>query len=131
MTVDRGITGSEHRAPLGNDYICNDLHPVHAEWLGSGGPGPAVAGEVPFLMKDVVLLAAAIYPRKQDVVRMSLHNEKTDTASRNRLHASPTAKVTCRRVCVSVNFLTDLHHLEHDPEKWIPVFGKDHAPTKI
>jgi len=19
---------------------------------------------------------------------------------------------------------------EHDPEKWIPVFGKDHAPTK-
>ena len=22
------------------------------------------------------------------------------------------------------------HLLEHDPEKWIPVFGKDHAPTK-
>src|ERR1700747_1871383 len=20
--------------------------------------------------------------------------------------------------------------LEHDPEKWIPVFGKDHAPTR-
>jgi hypothetical protein len=20
--------------------------------------------------------------------------------------------------------------LEHDPEKWIPVFGKDHAPAK-
>jgi hypothetical protein len=20
--------------------------------------------------------------------------------------------------------------LEHDPEKWVPVFGKDHAPTK-
>ena len=20
--------------------------------------------------------------------------------------------------------------LEHDPEKWIPIFGKDHAPTK-
>jgi hypothetical protein len=20
--------------------------------------------------------------------------------------------------------------LEHDPEKWIPVFGKDHAPSK-
>jgi len=20
--------------------------------------------------------------------------------------------------------------LEHDPEKWEPVFGKDHAPTK-
>src|SRR3981081_4551258 len=22
-------------------------------------------------------------------------------------------------------------YLEHDPEKWAPVFGKDHAPTKI
>jgi hypothetical protein len=21
-------------------------------------------------------------------------------------------------------------HLEHDPEKWNPVFGKDHAQTK-
>jgi thiamine pyrophosphate-dependent acetolactate synthase large subunit-like protein len=21
------------------------------------------------------------------------------------------------------------HRLEHDPEKWIPVFGKDHAQT--
>jgi hypothetical protein len=21
-------------------------------------------------------------------------------------------------------------HLEHDPEKWKPVFGKDHAQTK-
>jgi hypothetical protein len=23
------------------------------------------------------------------------------------------------------------HVLEHDPEKWIPVFRKDHAPSKI
>jgi hypothetical protein len=23
-----------------------------------------------------------------------------------------------------------LRQLEHDPEKWIPVFGKDHAPPK-
>jgi hypothetical protein len=23
-----------------------------------------------------------------------------------------------------------LHPKEHDPEKWIPVFGKDHAPPK-
>jgi hypothetical protein len=21
--------------------------------------------------------------------------------------------------------------LEHDPEKWLPVFGKDHAQTKL
>jgi len=24
----------------------------------------------------------------------------------------------------------DLTTLEHDPEKWMPVFRKDHAPTK-
>jgi uncharacterized membrane protein YkgB len=35
---------------------------------------PAMAGEVPFLMKDVVLLAVSIYLLKQDVVRMSLSN---------------------------------------------------------
>jgi hypothetical protein len=23
-----------------------------------------------------------------------------------------------------------LQRLEHDPEKWMPVFRKDHAPTK-
>jgi hypothetical protein len=21
--------------------------------------------------------------------------------------------------------------MEHDPEKWVPVFGKDHAPEKV
>ena len=26
--------------------------------------------------------------------------------------------------------ITQRRKLEHDPEKWIPVFGKDHAPTK-
>jgi hypothetical protein len=27
--------------------------------------------------------------------------------------------------------LADAHlKLEHDPEKWVPVFGKDHAPPK-
>jgi uncharacterized membrane protein YkgB len=31
---------------------------------------PAMAGNVPFLMKDVVLLAASIYLLKQDVVRL-------------------------------------------------------------
>jgi hypothetical protein len=31
---------------------------------------PAMAGNVPFLMKDVVLLAASIYLLKQDVVRV-------------------------------------------------------------
>jgi hypothetical protein len=23
-----------------------------------------------------------------------------------------------------------MEHTEHDPEKWLPVFGKDHAPAK-
>src|SRR2546430_3098726 len=33
---------------------------------------PAMAGNVPFLMKDVVLLAASIYLLKQDLVRVSV-----------------------------------------------------------
>jgi uncharacterized membrane protein YkgB len=33
---------------------------------------PAMAGNVPFLMKDVVLLAVSIYLLKQDVMRVSL-----------------------------------------------------------
>ena len=39
---------------------------------------PAMAGEVPFLMKDIVLLAASIYLLKQDVVRMSLSNMRPE-----------------------------------------------------
>jgi uncharacterized membrane protein YkgB len=39
---------------------------------------PAMAGEVPFLLKDVVLLAVSIYLLKQDVVRMSLSNRKAE-----------------------------------------------------
>ena len=35
---------------------------------------PAMAGNVPFLMKDVVLLAVSVYLLKQDVVRASLGN---------------------------------------------------------
>jgi uncharacterized membrane protein YkgB len=37
---------------------------------------PAMAGNVPFLMKDIVLLAASIYLLKQDVVRL-LEAERT------------------------------------------------------
>jgi hypothetical protein len=30
------------------------------------------------------------------------------------------------------SMLQDRHDrkVEHDPEKWVPVFGKDHAPAK-
>jgi uncharacterized membrane protein YkgB len=41
--------------------------------LGAPAGGfPAMTGNVPFLMKDVVLLAASFYLLKQDVVRASL-----------------------------------------------------------
>ncbi|GGI53861.1 YkgB family protein [Oxalicibacterium solurbis] len=36
-------------------------------WAESAGGFPAMVGNVPFLMKDVVLLAASIYLLKQDV----------------------------------------------------------------
>ena len=41
---------------------------------------PAMAGPVPFLMKDIVLLAVSIYLLKQDVVRMSVFNRKAEMA---------------------------------------------------
>jgi uncharacterized membrane protein YkgB len=40
-------------------------------WDASAGGFPAMTGNVPFLMKDVVLLAASIYLLKQDVVRIA------------------------------------------------------------
>ena len=43
---------------------------------------PAMAGPVPFLMKDIVLLAVSIYLLKQDVVRMSATNRKAEMGSR-------------------------------------------------
>ena len=39
---------------------------------------PAMAGAVPFLMKDIVLLAVSIYLLKQDVVRMSVTNREAE-----------------------------------------------------
>ena len=40
-------------------------------WAASAGGFPAMSGNVPFLMKDVVLLAVSIYLLKQDLVRLS------------------------------------------------------------
>ena len=40
-------------------------------WAASAGGFPAMTGPVTFLMKDVVLLAVAIYLLKQDVMRVS------------------------------------------------------------
>jgi uncharacterized membrane protein YkgB len=41
-------------------------------WAPSAGGFPAMAGNVPFLMKDVVLLAVSIYLLKQDILRLSV-----------------------------------------------------------
>jgi uncharacterized membrane protein YkgB len=41
-------------------------------WAASAGGFPAMTGNVPFLMKDVVLLAASVYLLRQDVLRVSL-----------------------------------------------------------
>ena len=39
-------------------------------WDKSAGGFPAMTGDVPFLMKDVVLLAVSLYLLKQDLVRV-------------------------------------------------------------
>jgi uncharacterized membrane protein YkgB len=41
-------------------------------WAASAGGFPAMAGNVAFLMKDVVLLAVSVYLLKQDVARLRL-----------------------------------------------------------
>ena len=49
-------------------------------WAESAGGFPAMAGNVAFLMKDVVLLAVSIYLLKQDVERVSLAESGTPEA---------------------------------------------------
>jgi uncharacterized membrane protein YkgB len=46
-------------------------------WAASAGGFPAMTGNIPFLMKDVVLVAASVYLLKQDVVRVSLPATRT------------------------------------------------------
>jgi uncharacterized membrane protein YkgB len=46
-------------------------------WAASAGGFPAMTGNIPFLMKDVVLVAASVYLLKQDVVRVSLCATRT------------------------------------------------------
>ena len=49
-------------------------------WAASAGGFPAMVGNVPFLMKDVVLFAASVYLLKQDVLRVSLSTRHKDVA---------------------------------------------------
>ena len=46
-------------------------------WDASAGGFPAMTGNVPFLMKDVVLFAASVYLLKQDVSRGSGHARRS------------------------------------------------------
>jgi uncharacterized membrane protein YkgB len=52
-------------------------------WDASAGGFPAMTGNVPFLMKDLVLLAASFYLLKQDLMRLSLaqHREISTSAT--------------------------------------------------
>lgn len=45
-------------------------------WDASAGGFPAMTGNVPFLMKDLVLLAVSFYLLKQDLMRASLPARK-------------------------------------------------------
>jgi uncharacterized membrane protein YkgB len=52
-------------------------------WAASAGGFPAMAGNLPFLMKDVVLFfAASVYLLKQDMMRVSLGSKREATGSR-------------------------------------------------
>jgi uncharacterized membrane protein YkgB len=50
-------------------------------WDAAAGGFPAMTGNVPFLMKDVVLFAASVYLLRQDVVRVSLSAKQKHDAS--------------------------------------------------
>jgi uncharacterized membrane protein YkgB len=49
-------------------------------WDAAAGGFPAMTGNVPFLMKDVVLLAVSVYLLKQDVQRVVLATATSDAA---------------------------------------------------
>ena len=50
-------------------------------WAASAGGFPAMTGNVPFLMKDVVLFAASVYLLKQDVARVAFGERRMRVAS--------------------------------------------------
>jgi uncharacterized membrane protein YkgB len=51
-------------------------------WAPSAGGFPAMVGNVPFLMKDVVLFAASFYLLKQDVERVMASQQAGALSSR-------------------------------------------------
>src|SRR5262249_18299987 len=64
-------------------------------WAASAGGFPAMQGNVAFLMKDVVLLAASFYLLKQDVARVSLAaTERNEWREVGQLRVSAAGQVT-------------------------------------
>jgi uncharacterized membrane protein YkgB len=51
-------------------------------WAPSAGGFPAMVGNVPFLMKDVVLFAASFYLLKQDIERVMASQQAGALSSR-------------------------------------------------
>jgi uncharacterized membrane protein YkgB len=49
-------------------------------WAASAGGFPAMTGNVPFLMKDVVLFAASVYLLRQDVARVAFGERRMRAA---------------------------------------------------
>jgi len=54
-------------------------------WDAAAGGFPAMTGNVPFLMKDVVLLAVSIYLLKQDVQRVLLATGTIERAKKTQI----------------------------------------------
>jgi uncharacterized membrane protein YkgB len=81
-------------------------------WAASAGGFPAMTGNVPFLMKDVVLFAASVYLLKQDVVRVSLlaspmiSTPKVGRGERSTPQMPRTAEEAC---CAVANRESQLH----------------------
>ena len=66
-------------------------------WAASAGGFPAMTGNIPFLMKDVVLLAVSVYLLKQDVVRASLSTaQRREWREVGELHAQAAGQVAAR-----------------------------------
>src|SRR5258708_27147819 len=57
-------------------------------WAPSAGGFPAMTGNVPFLMKDLVLFAASFYLLNQDVLRASLSAQQVPISNQGASHAA-------------------------------------------
>jgi hypothetical protein len=68
-----------------------------------------------------------------DVVYPGMMGDGTEEQNPNRRGKSTAAHKSIKKKEVQAAALVGPHGdppLEHDPEKWVPVFGKDHAPAR-